>query len=77
MGGFSVYYSAGLAGLSAFGATAAIPHNGALWLVARLLLDTAGGFFGLYLLGALGLSAVGRAMRLRRRIMMTGTPESK
>jgi hypothetical protein len=72
-----VYYSAGLAGMSAFGSAAAIPHNGALWLVARLLLDSAGGFFGLYLLGAVGLSAAGRAMRRRCRVVMTDTRETQ
>jgi hypothetical protein len=38
-----------------------------LWLVARVLLDCAGGFFGLYLLTTFGLSLAGRIMRYRRR----------
>jgi hypothetical protein len=72
-----VYYSAGLAGMTAFGSAAAVPHNGALWLVARLLLDGAGGFFGLYLLGAAGLSAAGRVMRRRRRVAVAGPRDTQ
>jgi hypothetical protein len=70
-----VYYSAGLAGMTAFGSAAAVPHNGALWLTARVLLDAAGGFFGLYLLGAAGLSAAGQVMRRRRPGAMTDPRE--
>lgn len=65
--GVSLYYSAGVASLAAFGASAALPHNGPLWLAARVLLDCAGGFFGLYLLVTFGLSLAGRIMRYRRR----------
>jgi hypothetical protein len=72
-----VYYSAGLTGMTAFGSAAAVPHNGPLWLAARLLLDAAGGFFGLYLLGTAGLSAVGRVMRRRCRITVTDTRETQ
>jgi hypothetical protein len=53
--------------VTAFGSAAAIPHNGALWLVARILLDAAGGSFGLYLVGAAGLWAAGRVLRRRSR----------
>jgi hypothetical protein len=67
-GGIGVYYSAGLAGMSAFGATVALPHNGTLWLLARLLLDAAGACFGLYLMIAFGLSTAGQVMRFRRRV---------
>jgi hypothetical protein len=63
--------------MTAFGSAAAVPHNGALWLVARLLLDAAGGFFGIYLLGAVGLSAAGGAMRWRRRVAMTESHETQ
>lgn len=58
-----VHYSAGVAGLGAFGAAQALPHEGPLWLVARLLLDGAGGLFGLYLLIGLGLTVAGHVMR--------------
>ncbi len=58
-----MYYSAGVAGLAAFGAAQALPHEGPLWLAARLLLDGAGGLFGLYLLAGLGLTVAGRVMR--------------
>jgi len=57
-----VYYSAGVAGLASFGASSALPDNGPLWLVARLLLDGAGGLFGLYLLAGLGMAVAGRFM---------------
>ena len=58
-----MYYSAGVAGLAAFGAAQALPHEGPLWLAARLLLDGAGGLFGLYLLTGLGLTVAGHVMR--------------
>ena len=45
-----MYYPATLASLTAFGSAAVLPHNGDLWVAARLLLDGAGGMFGLYLL---------------------------
>jgi hypothetical protein len=57
-----VYYSAGVAGLASFGAASALPDDGPLWLVARLLLDGAGGLFGLYLLAGLGMAIAGRFM---------------
>lgn len=55
-----MYYSAGVAGLASFGAAQALPSGGPLWLAARLLLDGAGGLFGLYLVVGLGLAAAGR-----------------
>lgn len=57
-----MYYSAGVAGLASFGAATALPDNGPLWLLARLLLDGAGGLFGLYLLAGLGMAVAGRFM---------------
>jgi hypothetical protein len=60
--GVLVYYSAGVAGLASFGAASALPDNGPLWLLARLLLDGAGGLFGLYLLAGLGMAVAGRLM---------------
>lgn len=60
--GVLVYYSAGVAGLASFGAARALPDDGPLWLAARLLLDGAGGLFGLYLLVGLGLAVAGRFM---------------
>jgi hypothetical protein len=58
-----VYFSAGVAGLAAFGAGLALPNEGPLWLAARLLFDGAGGLFGLYLLAGLGLSMAGYVAR--------------
>jgi hypothetical protein len=59
-----MHYSAGIAaGISAFGAAFAFPHYGPFWLLARLLLDTAGALFGLYVVVALILVAAGKAMR--------------
>ncbi len=60
-----MYYSAGLAGLAAFGSAAQLPYNGACWFVARALLDTAGGLFGLYLVVMAGLWLAGRVIRFR------------
>lgn len=56
-------YSAVVASPAAFGAAAALPHEGVLWLVARLMLDSAGGLFGLYLLAIFGLFLAGHVMR--------------
>ncbi len=61
-----MHYSAGLAGLTAVGGAAVLPGSGALWLTARLLLDGAGGLFGLYLLTVLALFLSGYVMRLRQ-----------
>jgi hypothetical protein len=58
-----VYYSAGVAGLAAFGAAQALPHEGPLWLAARLLLDGSGCLFGLYLLTVALLMLAGHIMR--------------
>jgi hypothetical protein len=63
-----VYYSAGLASLTAFSAAAGLPHSSAFWLVARVLLDSAGGLFGLYLAVMIGLLLIGVAMRFGRRV---------
>ena len=60
-----MYYSAGVAGLAAFGSATAFPHDGVLWLTARLMLDGAGALFGMYLLVGIGLSLTGRVMRIR------------
>ena len=50
-----MYYSAGVASLAAFGAAVALPHEGVLWLIARLMLDSAGALFGIYLLTGFAL----------------------
>lgn len=68
LGGNLMYFSAGVASLAAFGAAAAFPHEGVLWLLSRLMLDCAGGLFGAYLLAALGMSLTGHMMRARNRI---------
>ncbi len=62
-----MYYPAALASLTAFGSPLVLPHNGDLWLAARLLLDGAGAFFGLYLLISIGLLLTGQVMRIRPR----------
>ena len=67
-GGSEMNYSAVVASPAAFGAAAALPHEGVLWLVARLMLDSAGGLFGVYLLAILGLFLAGHVMRSRDRI---------
>jgi hypothetical protein len=66
--GEQVYYSTGLASFTAFSAAAGLPHSNDLWLVARAMLDSAGGLFGLYLAVMIGLLLIGRAMRFRRRV---------
>jgi hypothetical protein len=62
-----MYYPSTLASLTAFGSAVALPHNGDLWLTARMLLDGAGALFGLYLLIGIGLLLTGQVMRIRRR----------
>jgi hypothetical protein len=62
-----MYYPATLASLTAFGSAVALPHDGDLWLTARMMLDGAGALFGLYLLISIGLSLTGQVMRIRRR----------
>ena len=64
--GFLMYYPTTLASLTAFGSAVALPHNGDLWLTARMLLDGAGALFGLYLLISIGLLLTGQVMRIRR-----------
>jgi hypothetical protein len=71
-----VYYSAGVAGLASFGATQALPDDGPLWLVARLLLDGAGCLFGLYLLAGLGLALAGQFIH-DDRAPMAGLPPAE
>jgi len=72
-----MHYSAGVSGLAVSGTAAALPGNGALWLAARLLLDGAGGLFGLYLLAGLGLSLTGRVMRIRHAAAANGSRQQK
>jgi hypothetical protein len=62
-----VYYSAGLAGLTAFTGAVGLPRASILWIMARISLDSAGGLFGLYLTVMVGLLLTGRAMPFRRR----------
>lgn len=62
-----MYYPAALASLTAFGSPVVLPHNGDLWLAARLLLDGAGAFFGLYLLISIGLLLTGWVLRIHPR----------
>jgi len=45
---------------TAFAAAAGVPHSSDLWLVARAMLDSAGGLFGLYLAVMIGLLLIGR-----------------
>jgi hypothetical protein len=63
-----MYYPAGFVSMGAFGAAVALPHNGVLWVLARLMLDAAGALFGLYLLVALVLLTAGKVIRLRRPV---------
>jgi hypothetical protein len=63
-----MYYPTGFVSMGAFGAAVALPHNGVLWVLARLTLDAAGALFGLYLLVALVLLTAGEVMRLRRPV---------
>jgi hypothetical protein len=72
-----MYYSAGVASPAAFGAAVALPHDGVLWHIARLMLDCAGGLFGIYLLTALGLSLTGHVMRVRRNVAAAGSRPQK
>ncbi len=58
-------YSVGAVGLAAPGAALAIPGSGPVWLMARILLDSAGALFACYLIAGAGLSLAGRLMRAR------------
>jgi hypothetical protein len=62
-----VHYSGGLASLASFVAAAELPHTSLFWLGARILLDSAGGLFGLYFVVMFGLYLASLAMRPRRR----------
>jgi hypothetical protein len=62
-----VHYSGGLASLASFIAAAEVPHTSLFWLGARVLLDSAGGLFGLYFVVMFGLYLASLAMRPRRR----------
>jgi hypothetical protein len=62
-----MYYSAGVVSVSAFGTAVVLPHEGVLWLIARLMLDGAGALFGLYLVIGVVLSMVGGVVRLYAR----------
>ena len=61
-----MYYSAGLASLTAFASAAELPHTSVFWLAARVLLDAAGGLFALYLAAIAGLLLTGCAIRFLR-----------
>lgn len=62
-----MHYSGGLASLASFVAAAELPHTSLFWLGARILLDSAGGLFGLYFVVMFGLYLASLAMRPRRR----------
>ena len=68
----AMYYPAAFVSTGAFAAAIALPHNGVLWVLARLMLDAAGAVFGLYLLVALVLLTAGKVMRLCRRPVTSG-----
>ncbi len=61
-----MYYPAGFVSMGAFGAAVALPHNGVLWRLARLMLNAARALLGLYLLAALMLLIAVKVMRFRR-----------
>jgi hypothetical protein len=63
-----VHYSGGLVSLASFAAAAEMPHSSLIWLGARVLLDLAGGLFGLYFVVMFGLYLAGCVMRLRHRV---------
>lgn len=50
-------YSSGVVGLTSLSVAQLLPSEGLLWLVARILLDVAGGLFLLYLFTLWVLSA--------------------
>ena len=72
-----MYYSVGVVGMSAFGTAVLLPHQGVLWLVARLMLDSAGGLFGLYLFVAIAASLAGSAVQLHDRFAASDLPAQK
>jgi uncharacterized membrane protein len=50
-------YSSGVVGLTSLSVAQLLPSEGLFWLVARILLDVAGGLFLLYLFSLWVLSA--------------------
>jgi hypothetical protein len=70
-----VNYSSGVWGLSSITVAQTLPTDDVLWLVARVLLDLAGGLFLLYLLAISGvttLALVSPYGRPRRVALPTG-----
>ncbi|MDQ6873941.1 MAG: hypothetical protein M3042_02605 [Actinomycetota bacterium] len=58
-----MHYTGGLVSLASFAAAAPLPHQGTLWLAARVLLDGAGALFALYVLVAMMLALAGMLLR--------------
>jgi hypothetical protein len=70
-----VNYSSGVWGLSSITVAQTLPTDDVLWLIARVLLDVAGGLFLLYLLAISGvttLALVSPYGRPRRMAPATG-----
>jgi len=63
--------------MTAFGTTLVLPHEGVLWVVARLMLDGAGALFGLYLLTGVVLSLAGSVVRLRAQLLSSAARPKK
>lgn len=59
-------YSSGVLGLGSLSVAQLLPSEGLLWLIARILLDLAGGLFLLYLLTLWLLAAYVLTVRPRR-----------
>ena len=60
-----MHYTAGVGAVGSFAGARALPGDGFLTTLARLLLEGAGALFGLYLVLALVLAIYGTAVRRR------------
>lgn len=62
-----MHYTAGFGALVSFGGARMVDGDGVLPAVARMLLDGAGGLFGVYLLVIFALTVAGAILRRRPR----------
>jgi hypothetical protein len=63
-----MHYTAGLGGLASLGGASLLAARTHINPLARLLLETSGALFALYLVLMIGLSATGRILRRRAAV---------
>ncbi len=62
-----MHYTGGLASIGSFAAAAPLPHDGALWLAARFMLEATGGLFACYVIAIGLLTLTGMVLRVSDR----------